>query len=123
MMLKIEVKQEESCAVLKISGRIMLGEEASLLRETAKSIISSGQPRLVLDVSEVTYLDSAGLGVLYTKIWVWTRNAGGGFVFVQPQKKFLEILQITKLTTVAEVFSTTAEAVEYFRKKAPQKET
>jgi anti-sigma B factor antagonist len=123
MLLKIEIRPEDCCTVLALQGRIILGEESSRLRETAKSVISAGQPRLVLDVSEVTYVDSGGLGTLYTNIWVWTRNAGGEFVLVNPGKKLTDLLQITKLTKVSKVFPTTAEAVEYFRNNLRQRET
>jgi len=123
MFLKVQVTKDELCAVVKLDGRVMLGEESSLLRDTARAIIASGQPRLVFDVSDVTYVDSTGLTTLYAAVGVWAKNAGGEAVFVNPQKKVLDLLQITKLLTIAQIFATTSEAIEYFRKKVAQPRT
>jgi anti-sigma B factor antagonist len=123
MLLKIEVTEEADCTVITLSGRIILGEESSALRDAVKSLLSSGRSRLLLDVSEVTYIDSGGIGTLYTAIWVWTRNAGGEFVLANPGKKVLDLLQITKLITIAPIFKTKAEAVEHFRRKRAQEGT
>jgi anti-sigma B factor antagonist len=123
MLLKIQIAEEEGCTVITLIGRIILGEESSALRDTVKSLLGSGRNRLLLDVSEVTYIDSGGIGTLYTAIWVWTRNAGGEFVLVNPGKKVLDLLQITKLFTIAPIFKTKAEALEHFRGKRAQEGT
>jgi anti-sigma B factor antagonist len=117
MILTIEVTPTECCTILKLTGRITLGEGSVILRDKAKSLIQAGHTRLVLDASEITYVDSSGFGTLYTNIWPWTHNAGGEFVIVNPQKKVFELLQITKLLTVQPIFATTEEAIAYFREK------
>lgn len=120
MLLKIEVAEEADCTVITLDGRIILGEESSALRDAVKSLLGSGRVRLLLDVSKVSYIDSGGIGTLYTAIWVWTRNAGGEFVLVNPTKKVLDLLQITKLLTIAPIFTTKVEAFEHFRRKRGQ---
>jgi anti-sigma B factor antagonist len=117
MKLKIEVSINEWCAILTLDGRITLGEGDVDLRNVAKGLVSSGHSRLVIDMSEVNYIDSSGIGVLYVNIWPWTHNAGGEFVLVNLTRKVQDLLQITKLLRVTKTFPTTDEAIQYFRGK------
>jgi anti-sigma B factor antagonist len=98
-----------------MEGRIVLGEESTALREKVKSLLASGQKKILLNMDNVTYIDSSGLGALVAS-HTSARSQGASLKLAHLGSKFQEILQVTKLFTVFEVYPTEAEAIASFNK-------
>ena len=103
MALNIVEKEVKGVTVLELAGRITLGEGSGELRAKLKDCLSQGKTRLVLDLAEVTYIDSAGLGTLVA-----------GFTSAQNQGAGLKLANLTKLVTVFDVYDTAEQAVKSF---------
>ena len=113
MSLNIHEREEKGVWVLELDGRVTLGEGSGQLRNKLKECLSQGKTRLVLDLSEVAYIDSAGLGTLVAG-FTSAQNQGASLKLAKLTNRFSEILHITKLVTVFEVFPTVDEAVQSF---------
>lgn len=113
MALEITEKDLATVTVLVLTGRVTLGEESNHLRTTIKEMLGKGKTRLVLDLAEVSYIDSAGLGTLVAG-YTTARNLGATMKLANLTKKFREQLHITKLVTVFEVYDSVGEAVKSF---------
>ena len=113
MALKISNRQVDGVGVVVLSGRIVLGEESNALREQIKGMLAAGQKKIVLNLADVTYIDSAGLGALVAAHHS-ARTQGASLKLAHLGQKFQEILQVTKLLTVFEVHDTEAAAVGSF---------
>jgi len=113
MALNVVEKEINGVTVLEMAGRITLGEESNLLRNKLKDILSQGKTRLVLDLGEVSYIDSAGLGTLVAG-YTSAQNQGATLKLANLTKRFNEQLNITKLVTVFEVFNSVQDAVKSF---------
>jgi anti-sigma B factor antagonist len=113
MPLAITEKDSGGITIVEISGRITLGDESQLLRTRIKELLSQGKTRLILDLAQVSYIDSAGLGTLvggYTSAY----NMGAIMKLANLTKKFHEQLNITKLVTIFDVYNTVEEALQSF---------
>jgi anti-sigma B factor antagonist len=95
-------------------GRLVFGEESASLRDSVKDLISQNN-HIVLNLSGVNYIDSGGLGTLVA-LYTTARNAGGAIKLAALTQRVGDLLQVTKLLTVFEVFDTVEEAVKSFRK-------
>ena len=115
MALKITDRVVDGVIVEALEGRIVLGEESSALREKVKSLLAAGQKKLVLNMDNVTYIDSSGLGTLVAS-HTSARTQGATLKLSNLGSKFREILQLTKLLTVFEVYDSEAAAVSSFSK-------
>jgi anti-sigma B factor antagonist len=113
MALDIREKETDGVTVLVLSGRVVLGEESSQLRTKLKDLLGQGKTRLVLDLAEVKYIDSAGLGTLVAG-YTSAQSQGAGIKLANLTKKFDEQLHITKLVTVFDVYGSVADAVKSF---------
>jgi anti-sigma B factor antagonist len=116
MELKVVTQTKDGILVVDCIGRIVFGEESSLLRETVKKAISQNS-RIVLNLGEVSYIDSGGLGTLVA-LRTTALNAGGEIKLTNLTKRVGDLLQVTKLLTVFEVYNSEAEAIDSFRKAA-----
>jgi anti-sigma B factor antagonist len=116
MQLKVATRTKDGILVVDCSGRIVFGEESSLLRETIKKAVTENN-RIVLNLGEVNYIDSGGLGTLVA-LRITAQNAGGAIKLTNLTKRVGDVLQITKLLTVFDVYNSEAEAIESFRKAA-----
>jgi anti-sigma B factor antagonist len=94
----------------------VFGEESSLLRETIRQAVTENN-RIVLNLGEVSYIDSGGLGTLVA-LRITAQNAGGTIKLANLTKRVGDVLQVTKLLTVFDVYDSEAEAIESFRKAA-----
>jgi anti-sigma B factor antagonist len=113
MALSIVEKDSGGITVLELAGRVTLGDESHQLRTKLKELLSQGKTRLVLDLANVSYIDSAGLGTLvggYTSAY----NMGAIMKLANLTKKFHEQLHITKLVTIFDVYDTVDEALQSF---------
>ncbi|HET7100991.1 MAG TPA: STAS domain-containing protein [Terriglobia bacterium] len=113
MELHTVTKEVGGVTVLSLSGRVTLGDESSQLRSTIKELLKQGKKRLVLDLSKVSYIDSAGLGTLVAA-YTSARNEGGDIRLANVTERFGELLNITKLVTIFSVHTSVADALKAF---------
>ena len=117
MSMKATIRQVDSVVVIDISGRITLGEGCSQLRELIRDQLSKGNKKLLLNLADVTYIDSSGIGELVSAFTA-VSNQGGQLKLLNLTKKVHDLLQITKLLTVFDVHEDEAKAVASFDKGA-----
>ena len=115
MALKVTTRETDGVAVLALDGRIVLGEETNKLRESVKNLVSQGKRRIVLDVKNVTMIDSSGLGALVAA-YSSAKSGGASLRLCNLGAHFNELLQITRLLTVFDVSKTEQDAVRSFGK-------
>jgi len=108
-------REVDGVSVVALDGRIVLGEESNALREKVKSLIAEGKKKVVLNMANITFIDSAGLGTLVAAHHS-AKSQGAALKLAHLGAKFQEVLQITKLLTVFDVYNTEAEAVASFAK-------
>jgi len=113
MALNIIEKEISGVTVLQVIGRVTLGEESNQLRTRLKDSLAQGKTRLVLDLAEVSYIDSAGLGTLVAG-FTSAQNQGANLKLANLTKRFNEQLHITKLVTVFDVYNSVEDAVKSF---------
>lgn len=113
MSVKLNVRQVGDVTVIDAEGRITLGEGSSTFREKVRELSGKGSNKLLLNLSEVSYIDSSGIGELVSAFTSVT-NHGGQLKLVGLTKRVKDLLQITKLYTVFEVFDDEAAAVRSF---------
>jgi anti-sigma B factor antagonist len=112
-MMKVSSRQVNGVTIVDLSGRITLGEGSSVLRDTVRELLRKGQKQILLNMAEVSYIDSSGIGELvsaYTSI----RNQSGDLKLLSLTKKVHDLLQITKLYTVFDIKDDEAAAVAAF---------
>jgi anti-sigma B factor antagonist len=117
MDLKITKRAVDGVDVLALDGRIVLGEETTALRENVKGLLAAGKKNLILDMNNVTMIDSSGLGSLVAA-HSSAKSVGASLRLCNVGSRFNELLLVTKLYTVFEVSSTEAEAVRAMAKTA-----
>jgi anti-sigma B factor antagonist len=113
--LKITDREVDGAYVVALDGRIVLGEESQALRVKLKSLVAEGKKKVVLNMDKIKYIDSAGLGILVAA-HVSAKLQGASLKLSNLGSKFREVLQITKLFTVFDVYNTEAAAVASFSK-------
>jgi anti-sigma B factor antagonist len=111
--VKLTTRQVGDVTVVDAAGRITLGEGASTLRDTIRDLAAAGNKNLLLNLAEVSYIDSSGIGELVSA-FTTVANAGGKVKLLNLTKRVQDLLQITKLYTVFEVFSAEDDAVRSF---------
>ena len=111
--MKATVRQVESVVVVDLSGQIKLGEGSSVLRDTVKDLLAKGHHKILVNLAEITYIDSSGIGELISA-FTSTRNQGGELKLLKLTKKIRDLLQITKLYTVFDIKDDEAQALAAF---------
>jgi anti-sigma B factor antagonist len=111
--MKMINREVDGVAVVALDGRIVLGDESNALRVKLKSLIAEGKKQIVLNMDNIKYIDSAGLGILVAA-HVSAKTQGASLRLCHLGSKFQEVLQITKLVTVFEIYDTEAAAVASF---------
>jgi len=111
--MKASVRQVEGVIVVDLSGRIKLGEGSSVLRETVKDLLSKGHKKILLNLGDISYIDSSGIGELVSA-FTSVRNQGGELKLLNLTRKVHDLLQITKLYTVFDVKDDEAAAIRAF---------
>ena len=114
MQLRMSTRQVDGVLVVDCSGRVMFGEESASLRDMVKKLIAQS-PKVVLNLREVNYIDSGGLGTLVS-LYTTARNAGGAVKLARLSQRVGDLLQITKLLTIFEVFDDEEVAAQSFKK-------
>ena len=115
MTLKANTRQVDGITIVDLSGRITLGEGSVKLRESVRDLVGKGRNKILLNLGDVTYIDSSGIGELVSA-FTTVRNQGGELKLLNLTKKVHELLQITKLYTVFDIKNDEAAAVESFAK-------
>ena len=115
MSMKATNRQVEGVAVVDMSGRITLGEGSVVLRDTIRDLIGKGSKKILLNLGDVTYIDSSGIGELVSAFTA-VRRENGELKLLNLTKKVHDLLQITKLYTVFDVKDDEAAAVKAFSK-------
>jgi len=113
MSLDIQQHEREGVTIVKFHGRLTAGKEATALREKIAELIAAGAPNVVLDLKGVDYIDSTGLGALVMAA-TSMRKAGGNLKLLNLNRRNIELLVMTKLATVFEIFSDEQDAVNSF---------
>jgi anti-sigma B factor antagonist len=113
MNLEIAQREREGVVILDVKGRLTVGASATALRDYLRELAAAGKTNVVLNLAEVDYIDSTGLGslvVAYTTL----RKAGGRLRLLNLNRRNIELLVLTKLTTVFELFDDEHNAVNSF---------
>lgn len=113
MSMKTSNRQIDGVTIVDCSGRITLGEGSTTLRDTVRELLSKGRKKILLNLAEVNYIDSSGIGELVSA-FTTVRNQGGELKLLKLTKKVHDLLQITKLYTVFDVKDEEASAVKSF---------
>lgn len=117
MSMKATTRQVDHITIIDMSGRITLGEGCTQLRELVREQLAKGQKNLLLNLADITYIDSSGIGELVSA-FTTVSNQGGQLKLLNLTKKVHDLLQITKLYTVFDVHDDEARAIGSFDKPA-----
>jgi len=113
MSLEIQQRDREGVLILDLNGRLTVGPEVSIFRDRMQKLIDTGSRQIVLNLQQVDYIDSTGLGALvmcYTSL----QRAGGSVKLLNLSRRGIQLLVMTKLTTIFEVFDDEQNAVNSF---------
>ncbi|MGH9773740.1 MAG: STAS domain-containing protein [Candidatus Acidiferrales bacterium] len=108
------VRDSYGITVVDLSGKITLGEGSALLRTTVQELLSKGNTRIVLNLGDVSYIDSSGIGELIS-VFATTRSHGGEIKLIKLTKRIRDLLQITRLYTVFDIREDEKDAAAHFR--------
>jgi anti-sigma B factor antagonist len=111
--MKASTRQVDGVTIVDLSGRITLGEGSVILRDAIKDLLGKGQKKILLNLGDVSYIDSSGIGELVSA-FTSVRNQGGELKLLHLTKKVHDLLQITKLYTVFDVKDDEATAIGAF---------
>jgi anti-sigma B factor antagonist len=111
--MKVSTRQVDGVTILDLSGRITLGEGSVQLRDAVRDLLTKGQKQILLNLADVNYIDSSGIGELVSA-YTTVRNQGGELKLLNLTKKVHDLLQITKLYTVFDVKDDEASAIASF---------
>jgi anti-sigma B factor antagonist len=113
MSLTAKTRQVGNVSIVDLNGKITLGESSGVLRDELNSLLAMGRKSIIVNMANVTYVDSAGLGELVGKYTTAT-NQGGSIKLLHLQNKMKDLLQITKLHTIFPIFEDEDAAVASF---------
>ncbi|MEQ1573593.1 MAG: STAS domain-containing protein [Vicinamibacterales bacterium] len=116
--MQIEERAAGDVTLLDLKGKLTLGEGDELLKDKINSMIQQGQRKIVLNLAEVPYIDSAGLGEI-VRTYTTISRQGGQLKLLNLTKRITDLLSITKLLTVFDTYDTEADAVRSFSSSAP----
>lgn len=115
MSMKVSNRQVDGISIVDMSGRITLGEGSVILRDTIRDMVGKGNKKILLNLGDVTYIDSSGIGELVSAFTA-VRREGGELKLLNLTKKVHDLLQITKLYTVFDIKDDEALAIKSFSK-------
>jgi anti-sigma B factor antagonist len=114
MSMKVATRQVDGITILDLSGRITLGEGSVTLRDAVHDVLAKGSKKILLDLGNISYIDSSGIGEMVSA-FTSVRNAGGELKLLNLTKKVHVLLQITKLYTVFDIWDNEASAIVAFK--------
>jgi anti-sigma B factor antagonist len=115
MAASASLRKIDDVSIVDLKGRITLGDGSGVIRETIKGLVAKGERKLLLNLAEVTYIDSAGLGEMVGS-YATLASQGGSMKLLHAQTRVRDVLQITKLYTVFEAFTDENAALASFEK-------
>jgi anti-sigma B factor antagonist len=113
MNMTTSTREVAGVTIVDISGRIELGEESAAVRDIVSNLLSTGHKHILLNLGEVNYIDSSGLGILVSS-FTSARKQGGELKLLNLTNKVSDLMQITKLYTVFDISNDEAAAVKSF---------
>ena len=114
MSMKVATRQVDGVTVLDLSGRITLGEGSVTLRDAVHDVLAKGSKHILLNLGNITYIDSSGIGELVSA-FTSVKNSGGELKLLNLTRKVHDLLQITKLYTVFDIKDDEASAISSFK--------
>ncbi len=114
MSMKANTRQVNGVMIVDLSGRITLGEGSVILRDTVRDLVGKGNKKILLNLGEVNYIDSSGIGELVSA-FTTVRNQGGELKLLNLTKKVHDLLQITKLYPVFDVKDDETAAIKSYK--------
>ena len=115
--MQIEERNVGDVVVLDLKGKVTLGQGDELLKDKVNSLVNQGHRKIVLNLADVPYVDSAGLGEI-VRTYTTVSRQGGSLKLLNLTKRITDLLAITKLLTVFETFEVEADAVRSFSASA-----
>ena len=115
MSMKVQTRQVDGVTILDLSGQIKLGEGSVTIRDAVRDLLAKGQKKVLLNMGEISYIDSSGVGELVSA-FTTVRNAGGEMKLLNLTKRVHDVLQITKLYTVFDIWDDETRAITAFAK-------
>ena len=112
--MNVNIRTVGDVRIVDLNGKITLGEETGTLRTTVRNLVNDGNKKIMLNLADVNYIDSSGVGELVSTYTTVT-NAGGRLKLLQLTKKIQQLLAITKLLTVFDVFDDEKAAIASFQ--------
>jgi anti-sigma B factor antagonist len=116
MKIQTATRQREDVSIVDVSGRITLGEGNIMLREVVRDLVEKGHNKILLNLHDVGYVDSSGVGEL-VKTYTTVRNQGGQLKLLNPSKRVSDLLQLTKLASVFDIQFDEASAIQSFTRQ------
>lgn len=113
MSFKVTVRHTGDVAIVDLAGRLTLGEGSGALRSAIKDLLAQGRKKILLNLKEVSYIDSSGLGEMISS-YASVTNAGGRIKLLNTQNRVRDLLTVTKLFSVFEDFADESSAVKSF---------
>ena len=114
--MKIRKSQEGDVAVIELSGKLMGGPDADVVQETVRQCLQDGVKKIVLDLGDVSWVNSTGLGILIAS-HISVTNAGGVLKLMRVSRRIDSILMVTKLNTIFEVYDSREAAIASFQQE------
>ena len=112
-MMQFSVSEKKGAVIVKLEGEMVSGPDATLLSEKLHELIQAGKKKIILDMAAIDYMNSSGLGILIGGLTT-VRNQGGDIKLIHLAPKLKELLRITKLDCVFDVYENEDEAIENF---------
>ncbi len=116
MELKLSLRTVDGVAIVDCHGRIVFGEETAALRDTVRRVIAQSK-RIVLNLAGVNYIDSGGLGTLVA-LYATAQNAGSSIKLANLTPRVDDVLQVTKLVTIFQIYDSEKAALESYHQGA-----
>jgi anti-sigma B factor antagonist len=113
VQLKLKTRTVDGVIIVDCFGRIVFGDESAELRDKVRGLIDQNN-RIILNLADVTYIDSGGLGTMVA-LYTTARNAGGAIKLIKLTPRVDDLLQVTKLLTVFEVYDNEKDGIASFR--------
>lgn len=114
MPLRINIRERQGVTVLELNGKLIYGDECAALREQVRQLLTANKTKVVLHIQQLRYSDSAGLGCLVAAFTSFRRQ-GGDLKLADPSKRMQEVLNLTRLSTVFELYPTEDKALASFQ--------
>jgi len=113
MSMKVKTRQVDGVTILDLSGRITLGEGSVTLRDSVRDLVAKGTKHILLNLGDISYIDSSGIGELVSA-FTSVKNSGGELKLLNLTKKVHDLLQITKLYTIFDIWDNETSAITAF---------